>query len=210
MPDADAAFDSGGHAAAHRHPRFAHPLAAGAGPPPRSLLPWAPRCCLGGATRGLVAPFPFTPGVQSSREGAQGTNTIFIFFCCSISQHHHTEGDSVTGNPAACAPRLCVAPLRTNPAGTSQGLILRTAPSSGARLAAPLPPRDAPSPWRAQPFSPRAGNVAGLCRQRVPAKRARERSQRFQRPELAAGLRLLSLLPTPCAGSSDLSANVCG
>lgn len=44
MPDADAAFDSGGHAAARRRPRFAHPLAAGAGPPPRSLLPWVPRC----------------------------------------------------------------------------------------------------------------------------------------------------------------------
>lgn len=80
MPGADAAFDSGGHAAARRRPRLTHLPAAGAGPPPCSLLPRAPRCCAGGATRGLVAPsFPFTPGVQRSREGAQGTNTLFFF-----------------------------------------------------------------------------------------------------------------------------------
>lgn len=88
--------------------------------------------------------------------------------------------------------------------------------SSSARRPAPEPgwqppflPVMLPAPGGPGPF-PRAGNVAGLCRQRVPAKRARERSQRFQHPELAAGLRLLSLLPTPCAGRSDLSANVCG
>lgn len=207
MPGADAAFDSGGHAAARRRPHPAHLPAAGAGPPPCSLLPRAPRCCAGGATRGLVAPFPFTPGVQRSREGAQGTNTLFFFtFFPSTTLQ---KGTASPGTPQR-APHGSAQPQH---APTLLGL---PKGSSSARRPAPEPgwqppflPVMLPAPGGPGPF-PRAGNVAGLCRQRVPAKRARERSQRFQHPELAAGLRLLSLLPTPCAGRSDLSANVCG
>lgn len=82
MPGVDAAFDSGGHAAARRRPRLAHLPAAGAGPPPCSLLPRAPRCCAGGATRGPVAPFPFTPGVAAQQGGGTGNQHYFfsLFF----------------------------------------------------------------------------------------------------------------------------------
>ncbi|XP_040423919.1 uncharacterized protein LOC121075089 [Cygnus olor] len=184
---------------------------------PQSIpLPWQP---LGtrkaGSSRAEAA--AGGRGAMATRRGwglpwrreAQHPERLLGEGCSSICQHPDTEVDSVAGNTAACAPWLCAAPARTNPAGFSQGLVLRTTISPGARLAATLPPRDAPSTSRAGPFPPcrkRGGAAppacAGKAGSRAPAA--------IPAPELAAGLRLLSLLPTFCAGRSDLSANVCG
>eukprot|EP00075_Anas_platyrhynchos_P031222 XP_027320475.1 uncharacterized protein LOC106018694 isoform X2 [Anas platyrhynchos] len=108
---------SGGSAGAKQALDSQPPVGEAAG---RSQAPDTRRQRSNGARLATSSPVPGDRGVSCAHPS-------------SISQHHHTEGDSGTGNPAVCAPLLCAAPLRTNPAGTSQGLILRTAPSSGAR-----------------------------------------------------------------------------
>nr|XP_047915517.1 uncharacterized protein LOC106032058 [Anser cygnoides]XP_047915518.1 uncharacterized protein LOC106032058 [Anser cygnoides] len=95
-----------------------------------------------------------------------------------------------------CAPHGSARPQHApTPLGFSQGLVLRTTTSPGARLAATLPPRDAPSTSRAGPFPPcrkRGGAAPPAC-----AGKAGSRAlAAIPAPELAAGLRLLSLLPT--------------
>lgn len=184
MPDADAAFDSGGHAAARKHPHFAHLLAAGAGPPPRSLLPWVPRCRAGGATRGLVAPFPFTPGVQSSREGAQGTNTIFFFFfAVAFPSTTIQKGTASPGTPQR-APHGSAWPhyaptLLGLPKGSSSAR--RPAPEPGWQP--PFLPVMLPALGGLSPFPP-----CRKCGGAVPPACAGE-----------AGSRALAAIPTPGA-----------